>query len=69
MTDLLEETPEAIQRFSRLLDQNPIQEPANGGPTDEEFSNELANAARDILTAPEMFPDPSLTAARYEIKR
>ncbi|KAA0581569.1 hypothetical protein [Azospirillum sp. Sh1] len=69
ITGFLQETPETIERFRKLVDRTPIQEPANGGPSDEEFSNDLVTAATDILASADMFPDPALTAALYQTKR
>ncbi|AWK87360.1 hypothetical protein [Azospirillum thermophilum] len=69
ITGFLEETPETVERFRKLLDRTPSQEPANGGPSDEEFSDGLVVAATDLLASADMFPDPALTAALYQIKR
>ncbi len=69
ITAFLEETPEAIERFRKLVDRTPIQEPANGGPSDEEFCDELLSVTDDLMTASDTFPDPSFTAGLYQTKR
>ena len=68
ITAFLEETPEAIERFRKLVDRTPIQEPANGGPSDEEFC-ELLTVTDDLMTASDTCPDPSFTAGLYQTKR
>lgn len=73
MTGFIKETPEVLADYKRLLDRIPMQEPANGGPTDEQFASDLNVFANSILERGaewrDPFPDPLLTSAQYRTKR
>ena len=70
VSGFIEDSEETRRAFEKLLPLIPTQEPANGGPTDEEFMDVLAGLVERVRTRQRIkaFPDPLLTSAGYQIK-
>lgn len=64
-------TDEVLAKFARIAERIPDKEPANGGPSHDQFIADLEAVADGIIASTEQdpFPDPEVTAAGYQTKR
>jgi hypothetical protein len=61
-------TKEVLEKFKEISDRIPDKEPANAGPSHQQFFSDIQAVTDQISKEDDPFPDPEITAAGYQTK-